>query len=62
MNDTLHFILGPAQETNQQPVLAQPPDDGLLVDLIREIAPAEPARRLLLVDNPVKFFGFGAAR
>ncbi|WP_026190499.1 amidohydrolase family protein [Methylobacterium sp. WSM2598] len=34
------------------------PDDGDLVDLIAEIAPSEAARKLLLVDNPTRFFGF----
>ncbi|WP_153140804.1 amidohydrolase family protein [Paraburkholderia agricolaris] len=34
------------------------PDDGDLVDLIADIVPDEAARRLLLIDNPVEFFGF----
>ena len=34
------------------------PDDGELVDLIAEIAPDAKARRLMLVDNPAKLFGF----
>ena len=34
------------------------PDDGALVDLIAEIAPDERTRRLMLVDNPAKLFGF----
>ena len=34
------------------------PDDGKLVDLIAEIAPAEAARRKMLVENPAEFFGF----
>jgi 2-pyrone-4,6-dicarboxylate lactonase len=34
------------------------PNDGELVDLIAEIAPDEKARRLMLVDNPTKLFGF----
>lgn len=35
------------------------PDDGLLVDLLAEIAPDERARHALLVDNPRRFYGFG---
>ncbi|HZC55730.1 MAG TPA: amidohydrolase family protein [Xanthobacteraceae bacterium] len=34
------------------------PNDGELVDLIAEIAPDEKTRRLMLVDNPTKLFGF----
>jgi 2-pyrone-4,6-dicarboxylate lactonase len=34
------------------------PDDGDLTDLIAEIVPDEGQRRLLLVDNPIEFFGF----
>jgi predicted TIM-barrel fold metal-dependent hydrolase len=34
------------------------PNDGELVDLIAEIAPDERKRRLMLVDNPAKLFGF----
>jgi len=34
------------------------PNDGELVDLIAEIAPDERTRRLMLVDNPAKLFGF----
>ena len=34
------------------------PNDGELVDLIAEIAPDEKTRRLMLVDNPAKLFGF----
>jgi 2-pyrone-4,6-dicarboxylate lactonase len=34
------------------------PNDGELVDLIAEIAPDERARKLMLVDNPAKLFGF----
>src|SRR5256885_12183835 len=47
MNDTLDLILGPAQETHQRPVLAQPPDDGLLdaysravTGVVRQVGPA----------------------
>jgi len=35
------------------------PDDGLLVDLIAEMAPSAAARKALLVDNPQRFYGFG---
>jgi 2-pyrone-4,6-dicarboxylate lactonase len=34
------------------------PNDGELVDLIAEIAPDDKTRRLMLVDNPTKLFGF----
>ncbi|MDC7787238.1 amidohydrolase family protein [Rhodoplanes sp. TEM] len=34
------------------------PDDGVLVDLIAEIAPDETIRRKMLVDNPAALFGF----
>ena len=34
------------------------PNDGELVDLIAEIAPDARTRRLMLVDNPAKLFGF----
>jgi len=37
-------------------------DDGLLVDLLAEIAPSEAARQTLLVDNPQRFYRFGPAR
>jgi 2-pyrone-4,6-dicarboxylate lactonase len=40
------------------PNLEDVPDDGLLVDLIAEIAPTEPQRRALLVDNPKRFYRF----
>ncbi|UUX50882.1 amidohydrolase family protein [Nisaea acidiphila] len=41
------------------PNLAGPvPDDGMLVDLIGEIAPGEAARQALLVDNPARLYGF----
>ena len=39
-------------------VASGPPDDGLLVDLLSEIAPTEAARKALLVDNPARFYGF----
>ncbi|MFL9943778.1 amidohydrolase family protein [Paraburkholderia graminis] len=34
------------------------PDDGDLTDLIADIVPDETRRRLLLVDNPARLFGF----
>jgi 2-pyrone-4,6-dicarboxylate lactonase len=34
------------------------PDDGLLVDLLAEIAPSEDERRALLVDNPQRLYRF----
>ncbi len=34
------------------------PDDALLVDLLAEIAPSDSQRRALLVDNPLRFYGF----
>ena len=34
------------------------PDDGLLVDLLSEIAPTAAERQRLLVDNPAKFYRF----
>ncbi len=34
------------------------PDDGLLVDLIREMAPNEHQQHALLVDNPSRLYGF----
>jgi S1-C subfamily serine protease len=47
MNHTLDLILGPAPETHQQPVLAQPSDDGLLdaysravTGVVRHVGPA----------------------
>ena len=38
------------------------PDDGVLVDILAEIAPGEAARRALLVDNPQRFYRFAPAR
>jgi 2-pyrone-4,6-dicarboxylate lactonase len=35
-----------------------PPDDGLLLDLLADIAPADAARRALLVDNPRRLYRF----
>jgi 2-pyrone-4,6-dicarboxylate lactonase len=40
------------------PNLEEVPDDGLMVDLIGEIAPTEAQRQALLVDNPERFYGF----
>ena len=40
------------------PNLAFVPDDGMLVDLLSEIAPSPGQRQALLVDNPRRFYGF----
>lgn len=40
------------------PNLAAVPDDGVLVDLLSEIAPSEKERKALLVDNPMHFYRF----
>jgi 2-pyrone-4,6-dicarboxylate lactonase len=40
------------------PNLAAIPDDGVLVDLLSEIAPSEAQRQALLVDNPKRFYRF----
>jgi len=40
------------------PNLAAIPDDGVLVDLLSEIAPSDAARRALLVENPKRFYRF----
>ena len=40
------------------PNLNEVPDDGLMVDLIAEIAPGEAERQALLADNPERFYGF----
>lgn len=37
---------------------ADPPDDGVLVDLIPQIAPSAEARQRLLVDNPMRLYRF----
>src|SRR5262249_6908015 len=37
------------------------PDDGILVDLLAEIAPSETGRQALLVDNPQRFYRFAPA-
>jgi 2-pyrone-4,6-dicarboxylate lactonase len=34
------------------------PDDGDLVDLVAELAPAEETRRRILVDNPERLYAF----
>ena len=36
------------------------PDDGVLVDLLAEIAPAQSERHALLVDNPQRLYRFGS--
>ena len=43
------------------PNLNHIPDDGLLADLLSEIAPSEAQRRALLADNPRRFYGFPVA-
>jgi 2-pyrone-4,6-dicarboxylate lactonase len=40
------------------PNLDEVPDDGLLVELIGEIAPMHAQRQALLVDNPKRLYGF----
>lgn len=35
-----------------------PPDDGLLVDLLESIAPTQASRQALLVDNPLRLYRF----
>jgi 2-pyrone-4,6-dicarboxylate lactonase len=40
------------------PNLSAVPDDGVLVDLLAEIAPSEKQRQALLVDNPQRFYRF----
>ncbi|MGB7543034.1 MAG: amidohydrolase family protein [Burkholderiales bacterium] len=40
------------------PNLASIPDDGMLVDLLSEIAPSAAQRQALLVDNPQRFYRF----
>ena len=37
-------------------------DDGVLVDILNEIAPAQAALQALLVDNPQRFYHFAPAR
>jgi 2-pyrone-4,6-dicarboxylate lactonase len=38
------------------------PDDGVLVDILAEIAPNEAARQAILVDNPKRLYHFAPAR
>ncbi len=40
------------------PNLKAIPDDGVLVDLVSQMADSEAKRKALLVDNPAKFYGF----
>ena len=40
------------------PNLAEVPDDGVMVDIIAEMAPSEAQRRALLVDNPQRLYRF----
>ena len=40
------------------PNLKEVPDDGVLADLVAQMAPAEAERKALLVDNPARFYGF----
>ncbi|HSQ82182.1 MAG TPA: amidohydrolase family protein [Casimicrobiaceae bacterium] len=44
------------------PNLDHIPDDGLLTDLIAEIAPTKAQRQALLVDNPGRLYRFGQRR
>jgi 2-pyrone-4,6-dicarboxylate lactonase len=39
-------------------IVGDAPDDGQLVDLLRDIAPGEAVRRRVLVINPIDLFGF----
>ncbi|MFG2938896.1 amidohydrolase family protein [Streptomyces sp. NPDC048282] len=41
-------------------ITGEPPDDGLLVDLLERIAPNPAHLRQLMVDNPAELFDFGA--
>ncbi len=40
------------------PNLKEIPDDGVLADLVAQMAPTEAERKALLVDNPARFYGF----
>jgi 2-pyrone-4,6-dicarboxylate lactonase len=40
------------------PNLKEVPDDGVLADLVAQMAPTEAERQALLVDNPARFYGF----
>jgi 2-pyrone-4,6-dicarboxylate lactonase len=44
------------------PNLDHVPDDGVLADLIEEMAPSAGARQALLVDNPQRLYRFGERR
>ncbi len=41
---------------------ADPPDDGVLVDLLPEIAPTDALLKALLVDNPMRLYDFPVGR
>lgn len=41
---------------------AHVPDDGMLVDILAQIAPSPAARQALLVDNPQRLYNFAPAR
>jgi len=36
----------------------QVPDDGVLLDRLADWAPSEAMRRAILIDNPVRLYGF----
>ncbi|MND07400.1 2-pyrone-4,6-dicarbaxylate hydrolase [compost metagenome] len=40
------------------PNLDEVPDDGVMVDIIAEMAPTESERQALLVDNPRRLYRF----
>ena len=44
------------------PNLDHVPDDGVLADLIEQMAPSAVARHALLVDNPQRLYRFGGRR
>jgi 2-pyrone-4,6-dicarboxylate lactonase len=44
------------------PNLKEVPDDGVLTDLVEQMAPTEAERRALLVDNPQRLYRFAPAR
>ena len=44
------------------PNLGHVPDDGVLADLIEQMAPSAAARQALLVDNPQRLYRFGGRR
>jgi predicted TIM-barrel fold metal-dependent hydrolase len=41
-------------------IAGDPPDDGMLVDTLADLAPEPDLRRRLLVDNPARLFGWSA--